>query len=46
MITHKEAGKEIVDRFIVTLGENIVIESSPKMEGRSLIAIIAPAEKK
>jgi translation initiation factor IF-3 len=46
MITHKEAGKEVVDRFISALGDNIHIETRPKMEGRSLIAIVAPEEKK
>lgn len=42
MIQHKELGAEIVDKFISELGESIIIESKPKLEGFQIIAVIAP----
>jgi len=46
MITHQTVGYEVIKKFIADLGENVNIEAKPKMEGRSLIAIVAPIEKK
>ncbi len=46
MITHRDVGFQVVQRFIKELGEKIVVEAHPKMEGRNLIAIVAPAESK
>ncbi len=43
MITHKEIGKAQVDAFIEMLG-TISIESAPKMEGNTLIAVVAPVK--
>lgn len=42
MITHKDIGGEVVQRFIDELGELIIVESKPKMEGQQMIAIVAP----
>lgn len=42
MITHRELGFEVVDRFIEKLGESITIETKPKLEGRQIIAVVAP----
>lgn len=42
MITHSDLGKEVMQRFIDDLGENIEIESKPKLEGYQLIAVLAP----
>ncbi len=46
MITHRDVGLEVVNKFIDALGEEITVEAKPKMEGRSLIAVVAPDEKK
>ena len=42
MITHSDLGKEVMQRFIDELGELVVIESKPKLEGYQLIAVLAP----
>lgn len=46
MITHRDVGFEVVQRFIKELGDKVIIEAHPKMEGRNLISIIAPADSK
>lgn len=43
MITHREIGQEIVDRFISELGDSIIIEAKPKLEGMQIIAIVSPS---
>lgn len=43
MITHKEIGKAQMDSFIEMLS-NITIESPVKLEGNTLIAVVAPAK--
>ncbi len=42
MITHQEVGKEVIKRFIEAIGDQATVESYPKMDGRNMIAIIAP----
>ena len=42
MITHQEVGKEVIKRFIEAVGDQATVESYPKMDGRNMIAIIAP----
>ena len=42
MITHSEVGRTVMDKFIEAIGTNGTIEARPKMDGRSMIAIIAP----
>lgn len=46
MITHRDVGFEVVQRFIRELGDKVIIEAHPKMEGRNLISIVAPADSK
>lgn len=46
MMAHQDIGREVMDRFIEALGDSIEIESKPKMEGRNLIAILAPNSNK
>lgn len=41
MITHKDIGLQQVNKFIQSL-ENIVIEAAPKLEGNTLIGVVAP----
>ncbi len=42
MITHSEVGRQVMYRFITQIGEKATVESRPKMDGRSLIAILTP----
>jgi len=42
MITHSEVGRSVMERFIEAIGTNGTVEARPKMDGRSMIAIIAP----
>lgn len=42
MITHSEVGLNVINRFIEEIGTKATIESRPKLDGRHLIAMIAP----
>ena len=44
-ITHKEQGLELINRIIAAVGEEAAVESPPRMEGRTMIAILAPKKK-
>lgn len=41
-MTHPELGREVLDRVIKELGDTIVREKPPKMEGRNMTMVIAP----
>ncbi|TGE67217.1 translation initiation factor IF-3 [Weissella confusa] len=45
-ITHKEIGREVMDRFATDLEEIAKVESRAKMEGRSMFMVLAPKETK
>jgi translation initiation factor IF-3 len=45
-ITHMELGRELIGRVIGELEGEATVESPPKVEGRVLTAILAPATKK
>ena len=45
-ITHKEIGREVMDRFAIDLEEIAKVESRAKMEGRSMFMVLAPKETK
>lgn len=45
-ITHKELGMGLLDRVREDLADDIVIEQSPKFEGRQLVMVIAPVRRK
>lgn len=45
-ITHKEIGQRVLDRFSAACAEVSTVESSPKMEGRSMFLILAPKNDK
>ena len=45
-ITHKEIGREVMDRFATDLEEIAKVESRAKMEGRSMFLTLAPAADK
>jgi len=41
-IAHPEFGKELLNRFIEGVKDVIVIEQSPRLEGRNMVMILAP----
>ena len=45
-ITHKEIGREVMDRFATDLEEIAKGESRAKREGRSMFMVLAPKETK
>jgi translation initiation factor IF-3 len=45
-MTHRELGHRVMDRVVTEIGDLAVIEQPPKMEGRFLIAILAPNREK
>jgi len=45
-ITHQELGMALLQRIRDDLGDLIVIEQFPKLEGRQMIMMIAPGRKK
>lgn len=45
-IAHKDRGRRILDRVIEEVKEEAVVELPPRMEGRSMITILAPRAKK
>jgi translation initiation factor IF-3 len=45
-ITHQELGLALLQRIRDDLGDSIVVEQFPKLEGRQMIMMIAPGRKK
>ena len=45
-ITHQELGLALLERIRNELGDSIVVEQFPKLEGKQMIMMIAPARKK
>lgn len=43
MITHIDVGRVVMNDFIEALGDKIIVEAKPKMDGYLLVAVIAPA---
>lgn len=41
-ITHKDLGRDVLEDFIEDTKDIAVVESKPKMEGRSMFIILAP----
>ncbi len=42
-IVHPETGQAILQKVVDALGENLVIEQMPVMEGRRMVMLVAPA---
>lgn len=42
MITHSDVGRDVIERFIKEIGDRAIVEAKPKMDGRSMIAVVAP----
>lgn len=45
-ITHKDLGREVLDRLAEELKDVAVIESRPKMEGRNMFMMLGPETEK
>ena len=45
-ITHQEIGMALLNRIRSELGDLIVVEQFPKLEGRQMVMMIAPGKKK
>jgi translation initiation factor IF-3 len=45
-ITHQEIGMAMLQRMRDELGDTIIVEQFPKLEGRQMIMMIAPGRKK
>lgn len=45
-ITHKEIGKEVLDRFYKEVADIAVLETAAKMDGRSMFMMLAPKTEK
>ncbi len=44
-MSHQELGREMAQRIETDLGEDIVVESRPRLEGRQMVMMIAPRKK-
>ena len=44
-MSHQELGREMAHRIETDLGDDIVIESRPRLEGRQMVMMIAPKKK-
>jgi translation initiation factor IF-3 len=42
-IVHPDIGREMLNRVIQALGEDAMIEQHPRLEGRQMVMIVAPA---
>lgn len=44
-MSHPELGMQLLNRMVEEVGENAVIEQSPKFEGRQIVMILGPKKK-
>jgi len=44
-MTHQQLGMEVLNRVKTILGDKIKVEQEPKLEGRRMIMMLAPASK-
>lgn len=42
MVTHSDLGGGVIAKFIEALGDSIIVETKPKLEGMQMIAVVAP----
>jgi len=45
-ITHQQLGLDLLNRLRDELADSIQVEQFPKLEGRQMVMMIAPARKK
>ena len=46
MITHIDVGRQVMNNFIEEIKEYGTKEKNPKMDGRFLVVILSPVDKK
>jgi translation initiation factor IF-3 len=44
-MSHAELGRELLDRVVEGLGEAAKVELAPRMEGRQMVMVVAPASR-
>lgn len=44
-MSHQELGRDMAARIEADLGEDVIIESRPRLEGRQMVMMIAPKKK-
>jgi len=44
-MSHQELGRQMAARIEADLGDDVVIESRPRLEGRQMVMLIAPKKK-
>ena len=44
-MSHRDLGYKIINKLIVDLGDAVIVEFMPRMEGNTLHAILAPSKK-
>ena len=44
-IVHSEIGREILNRLAVELGDTVIVESSPRQEGNTMVQILSPKKE-
>jgi translation initiation factor IF-3 len=45
-LAHTNLGRDVLEQVRLSLGDNVIIELAPKMEGKSMIMILAPRPTK
>ena len=45
-LAHTNLGRDVLEQVRLTLGDNVIIEAPPKMEGKSMTMILAPRPAK
>ena len=45
MITHSEFGREVLNRVIADLKDEVVVDQYPKMDGRRMFLVVSPINK-
>lgn len=44
-MAHQDLGKRLFDRIEEELGDSVIIESRPRLEGRQMVMMLAPRKK-
>jgi len=44
-MSHQELGREMAARIEADLGDEVIIESRPRLEGRQMVMVVAPKKK-
>ncbi len=46
MITHKEIGRQVLERILEDLQDEVTVDQRPKMDGRKMFLVVSPIKKK